>query len=303
MYSVGVYLACVAVATVLLTVPAHAGHSQSLAERTAHLALNLVDMRCPSQFERLFASEKGTLLGNFGRRHLLNEEVPEAEEFVFDGAHVGGSRHLLAGMSLKAFRESARAAAVARAHEFCTGAPDDRGPAVFFPLHLDIDVDNTPAKPGAAEAVMPVAVGAVPAKSALSSQLDAMGGAVTDADTAAEGEEAPAEGPAGEESGEGGGDEEGGEEEKKGKKKSKKDKKKDKKKNSEEDGDEDAAQVVDGGPSVIMVMVLLMLVGSGIGIAGYKFLNAKVSNEQPLSERASNIKKQLTRMQNALENS
>ena len=60
---------------------------------------------------------------------------------------------------------------------------------------------------------------------------------------------------------------------------------------------------MDGGPSVIMVMVLLMLVGSGIGIAGYKFLNAKVSNEQPLSERASNIKKQLTRMQNALENS
>jgi hypothetical protein len=256
-------------------------------------------MRCPSQFERLFASEKGTLLGNFGRRHLLNEEVPEAEEFVFDGAQVGGSRHLLAGMSLKAFRESARAAAVARAHEFCTGAPDDRGPAVFFPLHLDIDVDNTPAKLGdAAKAVMPVAVGAVPAKSALSSQLDAMGG-----DTAAEGEEAPAEGPAGEDSGEGGGDEQGGQEDKKDKKKSKKDKKKDKKKNSEEDGDEDAEQVVDGGPSVIMVMVLLMLVGSGIGIAGYKFLNAKVSNEQPLSERASNIKKQLTRMQNALENS
>jgi len=302
MYSMRVYLACVA--TVLLTVPAHAGHSQSLAERTAHLALNLVDMRCPSQFERLFASEKGTLLGNFGRRHLLDEEVPEAEEFVFDGSQVGGSRHLLAGMSLKAFRESARAAAVARAHEFCTGAADDRGPAVFFPLHLDIDVDNTPAKLGdAAKAVTPVDVGAVPAKSALSSQLDEMGGAVPDADTAAEGEEAPADGPAGEESEEGGGDEEGGEEDKKDKKKSKKDKKNDKMKDSEEYGDEDDEQVVDGGPSVIMVMVLLMLVGSGIGIAGYKFLNAKVSNEQPLSERASNIKKQLTRMQNALENS
>jgi predicted naringenin-chalcone synthase len=47
-------------------------------------------------------------------------------------------------MTMRAFRELARAGAIAKAHEYCNGAPDDRGPAVFFPLHLDIEVDNSP---------------------------------------------------------------------------------------------------------------------------------------------------------------
>jgi len=295
----GLYLVCIALGVVALTIPAEAGgHSISLATRSAHLALNLVDMRCPSQFEKLFVASKGALLGQGrGRRHLL-DDGEAGEEFILEDEEeqtVGGSRHLLAPgakMSLKAYRESARASAVAKAHEICSGAPDDKGPAVFFPLHLDIDASNEPQ-----------------AKAEVPEGGDAAAGGVAEAlaggDAAAAGaEDAPAEGdadaaasPEGSEEAEA---EDGAEEDEE---KDKKKKKKKKSKDEDEDEDEDAAQVVDTGPSVLMVMVLLMLVGSGIGIAGYKYLNAKKSNEAPLSERASNIKKQLTRMQNALENS
>ena len=124
-------------------------HSAAVTARIAQLTLNMVDMRCPSQFEKCFSMEKGALLGQGrGRRHLLDEidfeAVDEPMEEVTDG-----TRHLLqagkpAKMTLRAFRELSRAGAIAKAHEYCNGAPDDRGPAVFFPLHLDIEVDNTP---------------------------------------------------------------------------------------------------------------------------------------------------------------
>lgn len=288
MYSKGLYLVCIALGVVALTIPAQAGHSPTLGTRTAQLALNLVDMRCPSQFQRLFFMERAQLLGGAGRRHLL-EDGGEDEEFFLEDEQdqaLGGSRHLLGRpgvgpkMTLKAYRESSRAAAVAKAHEICNGAPDDRGPAVFFPLHLDLDVDNAPQVKAEVPEQGAGAAGALGAMGAAVEAAPAMG------EEATGGEEA-AEGPAGEEAEE--------EEE---------DKKDKKKKKSKHDDDEDEAdQVVDTGPSVIMVVVLLMLVGSGVGIAGYKYLNLKASNEAPLSERASNIKKQLTRMQNALENS
>eukprot|EP00959_Pyramimonas_sp_CCMP1952_P317608 6647234-Pyramimonas_sp.AAC.1 len=111
----------------------------------------MVDMRCPSQFMTCFSAEQGALLGHGGRgRHLLEEVDFEAEDDEMTQAQTDGSRQLLGAglpvpkMSLRAFRELSRAGAIAKAHEYCNGAPDDRGPAVFFPLHLDIEVDNTP---------------------------------------------------------------------------------------------------------------------------------------------------------------
>mmetsp|Transcript_13371 Transcript_13371/g.28409 ORF Transcript_13371/g.28409 Transcript_13371/m.28409 type:complete len:297 (-) Transcript_13371:270-1160(-) len=296
MDSKGIFIACIVLGVASLAVPAMAGgHSISLSTRTAHLALNLVDMRCPSQFEKLFVQSKAALIGQGrGRRHLLGDGEADDEFFLEDEEDqtLDGSRHLLgapgAKMTLKAYRESARASAVAKAHEVCNGAPDDKGPAVFFPLHLDLDVSNEPlAKPDADGDGAAVAAGgeAVAGASAVGDALAAAGG---------EGD-APAEGESEE-----GGSEDGEEAEEEG---DKKDKKKKKKKKDEDEDEDEAAQVVDTGPSVLMVIFLLMLVGSGIGIAGYKYLNSKTSNEAPLSERASNIKKQLTRMQNALENS
>ena len=295
MYSKGLYLVCIALGVVALTIPAQAGHSPTLATRIAQLTLTLVEMRCPSQFQRCFSMEKAQLLGGgAGRRHLLDDGEEDEEVFLEDEQDqaLGGSRHLLGQpprrgpkMSLKAYRESSRTAAVMKAHEICNGAPDDRGPAVFFPLHLDLDVDNAPQVKAEVPEQGAGAAGALGAMGAAVEAAPAMG------EEATGGEEA-AEGPAGEEAEEA---EEAEEEE---------DKKDKKKKKSKHDDDEDEAdQVVDTGPSVIMVVVLLMLVGSGVGIAGYKYLNLKASNEAPLSERASNIKKQLTRMQNALENS
>mmetsp|Transcript_13370 Transcript_13370/g.28404 ORF Transcript_13370/g.28404 Transcript_13370/m.28404 type:complete len:309 (-) Transcript_13370:270-1196(-) len=308
MDSKGIFIACIVLGVASLAVPAMAGgHSISLSTRTAHLALNLVDMRCPSQFEKLFVQSKAALIGQGrGRRHLLGDGEADDEFFLEDEEDqtLDGSRHLLgapgAKMTLKAYRESARASAVAKAHEVCNGAPDDKGPAVFFPLHLDLDVSNEPLAKPDADAGAAGAAGAADAADAAGGEAVAGASAVGDALAAVGGEgDAAAAGPAEGESEEGG-SEDGEEAEEEG---DKKDKKKKKKKKDEDEDEDEAAQVVDTGPSVLMVIFLLMLVGSGIGIAGYKYLNSKTSNEAPLSERASNIKKQLTRMQNALENS
>mmetsp|Transcript_33138 Transcript_33138/g.72247 ORF Transcript_33138/g.72247 Transcript_33138/m.72247 type:complete len:168 (-) Transcript_33138:205-708(-) len=159
-------LFCVVVGIAMLAVPVQGGHrSPAVAARIAQLTLNMVDMRCPSQFAKCFGVEKGALLGMGGRgRHLLEEIDFESEDEPVEEM-TDGTRHLLqapAKMTLRAFRELSRAGAIAKAHEYCNGAPDDRGPAVFFPLHLDIEVDNTPLEVAGNPSAMPEG-GAAPA--------------------------------------------------------------------------------------------------------------------------------------------
>eukprot|EP00959_Pyramimonas_sp_CCMP1952_P220555 4611236-Pyramimonas_sp.AAC.1 len=81
MCSKGLYPVCIALGVVALAIPAQAGgHSPILATRIAQLTLNLVEMRCPSQFQRCFFMVKAQLLGGVvGRRHLLDDGEEDEE--------------------------------------------------------------------------------------------------------------------------------------------------------------------------------------------------------------------------------
>mmetsp|Transcript_50161 Transcript_50161/g.95828 ORF Transcript_50161/g.95828 Transcript_50161/m.95828 type:complete len:184 (+) Transcript_50161:158-709(+) len=111
--------------------------------RAEFLALTLVEMRCPSQYIKMVHTINFATAG----RRLLEDE----EEETFSGS----VRRMLLGkpaakkptVGLHEFRASSRAQAVAHAHEVCTGAPDDKGPAIFFPLHLDVDDQAFVAQP------------------------------------------------------------------------------------------------------------------------------------------------------------
>uniref|UniRef100_A0A7R9XLZ5 Uncharacterized protein n=1 Tax=Polyblepharides amylifera TaxID=1486889 RepID=A0A7R9XLZ5_9CHLO len=256
--------------------------------RSAYLALELIDMRCPSQFITSLAKEMSSIkLGTDSHRN------------IHTGRKLLGKRRFVPPphqVTLKEFRETTRASAVEMAHKFCTGAPDDRGPAVFFPLHLDVDADNSAPMPDpTAGAATPAAVvspvvtnGVVPPEegaAAITSQPETAKLAADASPNEAPIEDEPAS--------------EGGAEDKKEKKKKSEDKEEDK---SEEDYA--PTQAVQNGPSMVIVMVLLVIVGVGLGIVGYKFVSKvapSAEKQAPVADRATNLKKQLGKMKAVLE--
>mmetsp|Transcript_13329 Transcript_13329/g.18206 ORF Transcript_13329/g.18206 Transcript_13329/m.18206 type:complete len:248 (+) Transcript_13329:325-1068(+) len=98
--------------------------------RASFLALELIDVRCPSRFLAGFRSEfPGISLEINSLRYSGTRNILQTPRFV-------PSYHKT---NLKEFTYTARALAIEKTHTYCTGAKDDRGPAVLLPLHLDTD--------------------------------------------------------------------------------------------------------------------------------------------------------------------
>mmetsp|Transcript_26651 Transcript_26651/g.32368 ORF Transcript_26651/g.32368 Transcript_26651/m.32368 type:complete len:302 (-) Transcript_26651:299-1204(-) len=165
-------LLVLALAALVANVEGSAG-SMLVNRRTAFLALNLVDIRCPSKMNQ-FLYEQANMLSQqglssytamLGGRRLLGfpqetiDRIQEREMLeimfpeIFEEEEPGFLRRLMKShgnqghgkFTLKEWRVESRRNAVYLTDQVCGGAPDDKGPGSIFPLHLDITVNPAPA--------------------------------------------------------------------------------------------------------------------------------------------------------------